>query len=169
MTAYELFARLSPAESSEILEWLQESDRAAYRTCAGMLASRRKLRPVFVERKPKAERNVWMADNLGKPVNADLATEILQSWLLGAHGDMVCGFLDALKISHDGKGLLETLPQEPAVGEVDRAVGELFSTYPATAVLVYLNLFASMEMTEWPHLKKLVSTDPRLCQNPTNQ
>ena len=167
MTAYELFARLSPAEASGILEWLQESDRAAYKTCAGLLATRRKLRPVFVERKPKAERNAWMAENLGKPASADLATEILQSWLLGAHGDMVCGFLDSLKIPHDGKGPIETLPAEPPAGDVDRAIEELFSKYPADAVLVYMNLFASMEMTAWPHLKELVSTDPRLCQNPT--
>jgi hypothetical protein len=168
MTAYELFARLAPAEASGILEWLQESDRAAYKTCAGLLASRRKLRPVFVERKPRSERNAWMAENLGKPASADLATEILQSWLLGSHGDMVCGFLDSLKIPHDGKGIIETLPAEPPAGDVDRAIEDLFSKYPAGAVLVYLNLFASMDMTEWPHLQEVVSKDPRLCQTPTN-
>lgn len=168
MTAYELFARLSPAETSVVLEWLQENDRPAYKTCAGLLATRRKLRAVFVERKPKAERNVWMAENLGKPANADLATEILQSWILGAHGEMVCGFLDLLKIPHDGKGLIESLPAEPPAAEVDNAVEALFAKYPPTAVVVYLNLFASMEMTEWPRLRGLVSTDPRLCPKPTN-
>jgi hypothetical protein len=168
MTAYELFARLSPAETSGIMEWLQENDRAAYKTCAGLLASRRKLRPVFVERKPRAERNAWMAENLGKPANADMATEILQSWILGAHGVMVCGFLESLKIPHDGKGLIETLPPEPAAGEIDKAVESLLAAYPQSAVRVYLNLFVSMEMTDWPHLKALVSADPRLCPNPTN-
>lgn len=168
MTVYELFARLSPAETSGIMEWLQENDRAAYKTCAGLLASRRKLRPVFVERKPRAERNAWMAENLGKPANVDIATEILQSWILGAHGAMVCGFLDSLKIPHDGKGLIETLPPEPPAGEVDKAVESLFAAYPQSAVAVYLNLFTSMDMTEWPHLKALVSTDPRLCLKATN-
>ena len=168
MTAYELFARISPAETAGILEWLQENYRTAYKTCAGLLASRRKLRPVFVERKPKAERNAWMAENLGKPANADLGTEILQSWILGVHGEMVCGFLDDLKIPHDGKGLIESLPAEPPAAEIDQAIEGLFSKYPPGAVVVYLNLFTSMEMTEWPHLKGLVSTDPRLCQNPTS-
>lgn len=169
MTAYELFARLSPADTTGVLEWLQENDRTAYKTCTGLLAGRRKLRPVFVERKPRAERNAWMADNLGKPANADLATEILQSWILGAHGKMVCGFLDFLKIPHDGKGLIESLPAQPPADEIDKAVEELFSTSPPGAVTAYLNLFTSMEMTEWPHLKNLVATDPRLCPNPTNR
>ncbi len=168
MTAFELFARLSPAETSEIMEWLQENDRSAYKTCAGLLAGRRKLRPVFVERKPKAERNAWMAENLARPANADISTEILQSWILGSHGAMVCGFLDALKIPHDGKGLIETLPAEPPADEVDKAVDQLFSSHPAGAVVVYLNLYVSMDMTEWPHLKSLVTTDSRLCPNPTN-
>lgn len=168
MTVYELFARLSSAETSGIMEWLQENDRSAYKTCAGLLASRRKLRPVFVERKPRAERNAWMAENLAKPANADMATEILQSWILGAHGAMVCGFLDLLKIPHDGKGLIETLPPEPPAGEIDKAVESLLAAYPQSAVSVYLNLFTSMDMTEWPHLKTLVSTDPRLCPKPTN-
>ena len=169
MTAHELFARLSPPETAGILEWLQENDRPAYKTCAGLLAGRRKLRAVFVERKPKVERTAWMAENLGRPANGDLATEILQSWILGAQKEMVCGFLDFLKIPHDGKGLIESLPAEPPAAEIDKAVEELFSKYPPAAVVVYLNLFTSMEMTEWPHLKGLVSTDPRLCPNPTNR
>jgi len=168
MAAHELFARLSPAGTSGILEWLQENDRPAYKTCAGLLATRRKLRAVFVERKPKAERNAWMAESLGKPANGDLAAEVLQAWILGAQGEMVRGFLDFLKVPHDGKGLIETLPAEPPAAEIDKAVEALLAKYPPSAVVVYLNLFTSMEMTEWPHLKGLVSTDPRLCPNPTN-
>lgn len=167
MTAYELFARLDPGESSGILEWLQENDRAAYRTCAGLLASRRKLRPVFVERKPRSERNAWIAEALGRPQNADMAVEVLQAWILGAHGSMVCAFLDSLKVPHDGRGLLESLPPEPPAAEVDKALGDLLSAHPVHAVGVYLNLFTSMGMTEWPHLKSLVASDPRLCPNPT--
>jgi hypothetical protein len=168
MTAHELFIRIPAAEAAGILEWLQGNDRAAYKTCAGLLANRRKLRPVFVERKPKAERNAWMVEALGKPANSDLATEILQSWILGANGKMVCDFLDSLKIPHDGKGLIESLPPEPAGEEVDRAVEVLLASHPPAAVLVYLNLFSSMEMTDWPHLKNLVATDHRLCPNPKN-
>jgi hypothetical protein len=132
-----------------------------------MLAGRRKLRPVFVERKPRPERNAWMAENLGRPANADLATEIMQSWILGAQGEMVCGFLDELKVPHDGKGLIESLPAEPPAGDVDKAVEMLLTKFPPGAVMAYLNLFTSMGMTDWPHLTGLVSTDPRLCLKTT--
>ena len=168
MTAHQVLARIPTAETAAILEWLQDNDRAAYKTCAGLLATRRKLRPVFIERKPKGERNAWMAEALGKPASSDMANEILQSWVLGANGKMVCEFLDSLKIPHDGHGLIETLPPEPAAGEVDSAVETLFANHPATAVLIYLNLFVSMEMAEWPHLANRVSSDPRICPNPTN-
>lgn len=132
-----------------------------------MLAGRRKLRPVFVERKPRPERNAWMAENLGRPANADLATEIMQSWILGAQGEMVCGFLDELKVPHDGKGLIESLPAEPPAGDVDKAVEMLLTKFPPGAVMAYLNVFTSMGMTDWPHLTGLVSTDPRLCLKTT--
>lgn len=166
MTSHELFARFSSGEATEVLAWLQENDKAAYKTMAGLLATRRKLRPVFVERKPREERNLWIKEALGKPANSDLAAEILQAWIMGAHGQMVCSFLDSLKIPHDGKGLIESLPAEPPAEDVERAVEELFSKFPAPAVRAYLHLFSSMDMTEWPRLSALVSTDPRLCPNP---
>jgi len=166
MTSYELFARLSSAEAAEVFGWLHDNDRAAYKNMAGMLATRRKLRPVFVVRKPRGEREEWMRGALGRAANADLAAEILQAWIMGANGPMVCEFLDDLKVPHDGKGLLETLPPEPPEQEIARAVDALLSKHPAAAVRVYLNLFTGMEMTEWPALRALVSSDPRLCPSP---
>ncbi len=165
MTAHELFATFSPGEAGEVFGWLQESDKAAYKTMAGMLATRRKLRPVFVERKPREERHAWMREALSRPANADLATEILQAWIMGANEEMVCTFLDALKVPHDGKGLLESLPPEPPAAEVTAAVEALFAKYPPCAVRAYLHLFSSMDMTDWPVLRGLVATDSRLCQN----
>lgn len=54
-----------------------------------------------------------MREALSKPGNADLALEILQVWVLGKNERMVCDFLDALGIKHDGKGLIEEMPAEP--------------------------------------------------------
>lgn len=168
MTAHEVFASLSADEAGEVLGWLEQNDRGGYKAAAGMLASRRNLRPVFVERKPRPERNAWIKDALGKRANADLAAEIMQSWIMGPHGPMVCQFLDALKIPHDGKGLIESLPAEPPAADVGRAVDGLFSSHSRTAVRAYLNLFVSMDMAEWPALESLVATDPRICPNPPN-
>ena len=160
MTAIEIFGQMSAPQASEILNWLLENDREAYRSCAGMLATRRKLRPVFVERKPREERNLWMREALSKPANADLALEILQVWVLGKNERMVCDFLDALGVEHDGKGLIEELPTEPEASKVSAALDAIVSKYPPAEVSIYLHLFAGMDESGWPTLKGLLASHP---------
>jgi hypothetical protein len=162
MTATDIFARLDGTYAGEILNWLAENDRPAYRKCAGLLATRRNLRPVFVERKPKAERNQWIKDALARPANADLALEILQIWTLGCNEQMVCDFLDALEIPHNGKGLIDDLPAEPDGDRIAKAVEGLLAKYPAPSVFVYLHLFSGMNPDDWPVLRGLLESHPAL-------
>lgn len=157
---------MAAAQAGDVFQWFHDSDRPGYRTCIGLLAGRRKLRPVFVERKPRDERHAWMKDALSRPANADFAAEILQGWILGAHAKMVLEFLDGLKIEHDGKGLIEALPSEPPAVDLNRAVEGLLANHPAGAVMIYLNLFVGMDLSDWPTLKVLVASDPRLCPDP---
>jgi len=163
MTANELFGRLTAGQSGDVFNWFHDQDRPGYRTCVGLLANRRKLRPVFVERKPREERHAWMKEALARPANADLAAEIFQAWILGPNAKMVFDFLEELNISHDGKGIIENLPPEPPSADLGRAVENLFKNHPPVAVMVYLNLFVGMGGADWQTLKTLVSTDPRLC------
>ncbi len=156
MTPNDIFARMGAGNADEILGWLAENDRPAYKSCGGMLATRRKLRPVFVERKPRAERNQWMKEALARPANADLAAETLQLWTLGCNGRVVCDFLDALGIAHDGKGLLEDVPTEPDTAKVRAAIDSLLATHAAPAVFVYLHLFSSMSPDAWPALRGIL-------------
>jgi len=162
MTAPEIFGVLSASQSAEILNWLANHDRPAYRNCASMLATRRKLRPVFVERKPRDEKNQWMQDALTRPANADLALEILQVWTLGNNLAMVAEFLDALAISHDGKGLIDQIPSEPPAEKVQSAVEALLANHGVFQVFVYLHLFAGMDEEGWLTLKGLLATHPAL-------
>jgi hypothetical protein len=166
MTAIEIFGRMSAPQASELFNWLHENDRQAYRSCAGMLASRRKLRPVFVERKPREERNQWMREALSKPANSDLALELLQVWVLGKNESMVCDFLDALAIPHDGKGLIDEVPAEPGSEKVAAAVESLVAKYPAQEVAIYLHLFSRMDDNPWPALRELLGTHPAFSSEP---
>ena len=166
MTAIEIFGRMSAPQASDILNWLLENDREAYRSCAGMLATRRKLRPVFVERKPREERNLWMREALSKPANADLALEILQVWVLGKNERMVCDFLDSLKIAHDGKGLIDEMPTEPEASRVAAAVEGILGKYEPEEVSIYLHLFAGSDESSWPELQKILNTHPAFLATP---
>jgi hypothetical protein len=112
MKAHELLQRLPAENAAEILEYLYAKEKPAYRHCLQMLASRRKLRPVVLERKSRPERHFWMISELVRKANDDAATEVLRTWLLGNHREMVCSFLDSLGVPHD-RGLLDTLPPSP--------------------------------------------------------
>lgn len=153
---------MSSSEVCGVLNWLWENDRAAYRNCGAILASRRKLRPVFVERKTRDERNFWIKECLSKPANADLALELLQVWTLGKNGPMVCEFLDALEIPHDGKGLIDAIPSEPSSIKVEAAVDALLAKNEPFSVFVYLHLFSAMDDGAWPVLNGLLQTKTAL-------
>lgn len=119
----------------------------------------------MAERKPLPERHAWLRGELSRKANDDLAAEILQSWLLGAHRPMVCGFLDRLHVPHDGEGLLESLPAEPPEADLRAAVNDLLTNHPREAACVYLHLFSEMDIAAgWSHLRDLIPSS--LCPNP---
>ena len=169
MKAHDILHHLSDEAASGIFNHLYDHDKPAYRATIQVLANRRKLRAVILDRKPRAERHAWMRNELARPANEDAATEILQSWILGQHQTMVCGFLDALEVPHDGQGLLETLPTEPSPEKIRSAIDGLFANNPPEAVFAYLHLFASMDITEWPSLPAIIAEDSRLCPLPQTQ
>ena len=60
MKSHEIFQHMTPALSPEILTYLQQERTTDYKRIVQGLAQQRKLRPVFVERKPLAERYPWL-------------------------------------------------------------------------------------------------------------
>lgn len=166
MKAHEIFHHFSDEAASGIFNHLYENDKPAYRATIQVLANRRKLRTVVLDRKPRSERHTWMRAELARPVNEDASTEILQSWVLGAHQAMVCQFLDSLDVPHDGRGLLETLPAEPTPEKLRAAIDGLFAQHPPEVVFAYLQLFAAMDITEWPNFQQIINEDSRLCPTP---
>jgi len=162
MQAHEIFQHLSPAGSAALFEHLYTDDRPAYRAAAQILAARRKLRPVFVERKPRPERDQWLHEALSRKTNEDAALEVLQAWLLGAHRPMICAFLDEMGVHHDGKGLIDNLPDQPPEAKLNGAIDHLLEQNNPEVVAVYLHLFEYMEPERWPRLSALLQADSRL-------
>ena len=83
MKASEIFQRLSPATAEHVLSYLQETEKPTYKAAIQTLAAQRKLRPVFVERKPRAERHVWLQSALGRAQGEQIAANLLQMGLMG--------------------------------------------------------------------------------------
>lgn len=161
MTAHQIFSGLEPAEAHEIFESLHEASRDAYKGAMQATAARRKLRPVFLERKPRVDRHAWVADILARPANDDLALEVLQNWVLAVHREMLGDFLDECGIRHQ-EGLIDDIPAQPARDKLDAAVDAICVKYPPTSVKVYLHLFQPQDAQAWPDLDALLVIDPRL-------
>lgn len=169
MKAHDILQSLPDDAACEIFQDLSDNDKPAYRACMQVLSQRRKLRPVILERKPRAERHLWMRAELARKANEDAATDLLQTWLLGSHPAMICRFLDDLGVPHNGRGLLETLPAEPPREKLTAAIDRLFANHPAPAVIAYLHLFVEMDIADWPGLRDILQTDSRLCLAPQTQ
>ncbi len=163
MKSYEIFQNMSPALASEILNYLQKEQTPVFKSVVQSLAQQRKLRPVFVERKPPAERYAWLQAALGRKASDTLAAHLLQSWLLGANQAMLCDFLDSLEIAHDADGTVEDLPDSPPREKLDEAITQLLTKYPAEPLTVYLHAFHDMDSTvSWPPLGEILAKDERL-------
>jgi hypothetical protein len=166
MHASEIFARLSPTLASQVLTYLQESDKPAYRMAIQALAAQRKLRPIFVERKPRPERHAWMQAALGRPSGEQIAANFLQLWLMGAQSAMLCDFLDSLGIAHEENGAIDELPTCPQTPQLQAAVDALIAKHPPEAVAVYLHCFQAMDIAGWPALREILDHDERLRLGP---
>ena len=158
----ELFTQMSAGLAGEIFAHLQANARPTYGLALQALATQRRLRPVFVERKPRTERYAWLQAALGRAASDPVAANLLQTWLTGAQAPMLCDFLNALGIAHDGKGNIDALPPCPGAEPLHAAVDELLAKYPAETVIVYLHCFLAMDPEAWSLLAELLATDPRL-------
>jgi len=162
MKCHEIFGRCSPELVNEIFSHLLEHEKAVYKATVHNLAGQQKLRPVFVERKPRQERYLWLQQALSRKAADNLAAQLFQIWLLGAQRDMICGFLDTLDIPHDGKGVFEDLPAEPSKEALEKAISELLEKHRNEVVSVYLNVFQAMDEKGWKTLDALLESDSRL-------
>jgi len=162
MQPHEILGTLSPETVSQMFRFLQKEQKTTFRTCLATLASQRKLRPVFIERKPPDARYAWMWKECKRAGNEAIAANLLHIWLSNAQKPLLIHFLDQLGISHDGDGGIDTLPPQPDPGTIREAVESLLNAFPHEIVAIYLHAFQSMENEGWPALGELLATDPRL-------
>ena len=162
MKCYEIFSKTSPELVAEILGHLQEHEKPVYKAMIQNLAAPRRLRPIFIERKPRKEREAWLHQVLSKKSADEITTQVFQIWLLGSQRDMICQFLNKLGIKHDGKGVVEDLPPEPAKEELSAAINSLLETRPREVVAIYLHAFQAMDDQSWAGLNDILESDSRL-------
>lgn len=163
MKSHEIFEQMSPELAGEIFGYLQREQKPVLKAAIQGLANQRKLRPVFIERKPPNERSTWLKGALSRKISDTLAAHLLQAWLLGAQKAMLCDFLDSVGIKRDEDGTVETLPDSPPKEKLAEAVDQLVGKYPAEAVAVYLHAFHDMDSeVSWEPLGEVLRADERM-------
>jgi hypothetical protein len=159
---HEIFARMPKETARGILQFLHENQKPFYKASVESLAQSRKLRPVFIERKPRAEQYTWIAEQLGRKTQDAVAAHVLQVWLVGAHKGLLCEFLDGFGIAHDENGTIETVPDAPPKADVERVVAGLSTKYDRTVLAIYLHAFQALDPVGWPTLAEVLQENPAL-------
>ena len=161
LTSHELFGFMTPNLAVLILDHAHESNKELYRAVLGAVAEARKLRPLFLERAPRAQRHADMVAMLGRPRLELSAASLLREWLMKKQTAMLCDFLDALSVAHK-EGAVEDLPASVDDEKLRAGVEKLLGKYPAEEVAVYLNAFYSMNDVHWENLENMLQNEPRL-------
>lgn len=152
---------MSPALAGEILAYTFESDKQLYRATLNAVAEARKVRPIFLERQPRTERHTAMAAVLSRPALELISSNLIRNWLVKKQNAMLVQFLDALQIKHEN-GVVETLPESMDDAKLQAAVDGLLAKFPPETVAVYLLAFNDMNEANWPNLKTMLETNPKL-------
>lgn len=164
LPSHQIIQRVPQPVVEEILNYMRNEERDVYKSALATLASGRKLRPVFIQKRPLDKQLVWMTDSLKLKTGDSVAEQLLQVWLLKAKKDMLIGFLDKMGIEHDGEGSVDELPEELDAEKLKVAVDALLESESdrPEAVKIYLHLFQSQRAGGWDSLGELLEKDERL-------
>jgi hypothetical protein len=161
LTSHELYGFMSQKLALEILTYTFESDKPLYRATLQAVAEARKVRPVFLERQPRNDRHNQMLSTLTRPSLEMVTGNLIRAWLVKKYKDMLVDFLNALGLQHN-EGVVEDLPESMDDAKLRPAIDALLAKYPHEAVAVYLHAFNDMNEANWPNLKTMLESDPRL-------
>ena len=163
MKAHELYSAVDPAFVSQILDWFRANDKNVYRSAVATLATNRKLRPVFIEKKSMAEQYAWIQKTLKLKACDTIGEHLLQAYLMAGQQSLLAMFCDGMGIPHDGKGsVVGDLPKGLDAERLNTTVDRLVDIFEPRLVTVYLHCFNMQKPEGWPTLTAKLESDERL-------
>jgi hypothetical protein len=161
--AHELYSAVDPALVTQMLDWFRENDRNVYKSAVATLAARRKLRPVFIQKKPLAEQYAWIHKTLKISALHDIGEQLLQAYLMTAQQSMLAMFCDGMGIPHDGKGsVVGDLPKQLDAERLAATIDKLSGLFDPKLLALYLHCFNMQVPGGWPELTEKLASDERL-------
>ncbi len=162
MQAHLIFEQIPGELATSVIQYLRDDERDIYKSALATLATQKKLRPVFIQKRPVEKQIEWIVDALKRRTSGEIGEQVLQVWLMKGNQEMLVKFLDEMKISHDGEGSVEDLPDELDADALKDAVEKLLADHPPGAVAIYLHVFRAQRSDGWPALNELLESDERL-------
>lgn len=160
--AHELFQEMKPETALSVFQYLRDEQREVYKATINSLAANKKFRPVIIQRKPVGEQIDWMLKNVKLRGSGEIASQVLQLWLLKGHTELLKAFLDGLGIEHDGEGAAEDIPEEFDAKKLKSTVTGLLKKHEPEVVKIYLHIFQLQRSGGWPELTSLIEGTPEL-------
>lgn len=163
MQAYQLFQEVKPELVTDIFTWMRGEDKKLYQTALASMASNRKLRPAFVQKKSVADQIAWMHKTLKLKTSDMIGEHLLQVFFMQGQKDMLVVFCDALEIKHNGEGQVDgDLPETLDADKVTAGIGALLEKYDPALVTLYLHTFNIQTPEGWDALTEALQKDERL-------
>jgi hypothetical protein len=162
MKAHQIFLEMKDETASGVFQYLRNEERPVYAAALTSLATNRKLRPVFVQKKTVPQQIDWLVKNIRLKGANEVAENVLQIWLLKGNKDMLIAFLNGLEIEHDGEGAAEDIPEEIDGKKLKQTVDKLIADYDAERVKIYLHMFQMQKAEGWPEITDLIAENPDL-------
>ncbi|TAE73344.1 MAG: hypothetical protein EAZ65_02035 [Verrucomicrobia bacterium] len=163
MKAHELYTAADPALVTQMLDWFRDHDRNVYKSAVSTLAQSKKLRLVFIQKKPLPEQYAWILKTLRSRPADTIGEHLLQAWFMAGNQPMLAAFCDAMGIEHDGKGSVTgELPEQIDATRLDTAVDSLLASYDPKLVTLYLRVFNLQNPGGWDSLSAKLDADSRL-------
>lgn len=163
MHAHQIFQAVTPDFVASMLQWFRDEQRETYKTALSSLATNRKLRPVFIQKKPLADQYAWFHKTLKlKPCDM-LGEHLLQAYLMQGQQQLLIDACDGMGIEHDGKGSVEgELPETLDDDKLASTIDSLLEKHDRETVAVYLLVFNLQRPEGWPNLTEKLASDERL-------
>lgn len=163
MKAYELYTAVDPAIVTQMLDWFRSNDRNVYKTAVATLAGNRKLRPVFVEKKPLVDQYAWIHKTLKINACNTIGEHLLQAYLMAGQQSMLAMFCDGMGIPHDGKGsVVGNLPKQLEPDRLATTIDRLVELFDPKLLTLYLHCFNMQVDGGWSTLTEKLNSDERL-------
>lgn len=163
MKSHELYSALDPALVAEILDWFRANDRNVYKSAVATLAGNRKLRPVFIQKKPLVDQYAWIHKTLKIAACDSIGEHLMQAYLMAGQQSMLGMFCDGLGIPHDGKGsVVGDLPKKLDTERLATTVDRLVDLFDPKMFTLYLYCFNMQVPGGWAEISEKLESDERL-------